>query len=138
MNKTHTCFIILLCCLLSAEAKDHKTTTGRNTVTENKGNSAQTKSLEGKTAPAFTLEGSDGEKHSLKDYIGKNVVIYFYPKDDTPGCTKEACGFRDLKKNLSSLNAVVLGVSSDSIASHNSFIEKFNLSFILLSDPDRK
>ena len=95
-------------------------------------------SLEGKKAPAFTLEGSDGKKHSIKDYAGKKVVIYFYPRDNTPGCTKESCGFRDLNKDLTDLNAVVLGVSKDSLASHDKFIEKFDLPFVLLSDPDTK
>lgn len=95
-------------------------------------------SLEGKKAPAFTLEGSDGGRHSLKDYAGKKVIIYFYPKDDTPGCTKEACGFRDLRRNLECVNAVVLGVSKDNLESHDKFIDKFNLPFVLLSDPDIK
>lgn len=93
-------------------------------------------SLEGKKAPAFTLEGSDGKMHSLKDYAGKRVVIYFYPKDNTPGCTKEACGFRDLNKQIADLNTVVLGVSKDSLTSHDKFINDFNLPFVLLSDPD--
>jgi len=93
-------------------------------------------SLEGKKAPAFTLEGSDGRKHALKDYAGKKVVIYFYPKDNTPGCTKESCGFRDLNKRIGGLNAVVLGVSRDSLESHDQFISDFNLPFVLLSDPD--
>ncbi len=95
-------------------------------------------SLEGKKAPAFTLEGSDGKTHSLKDYAGKRVVIYFYPKDDTPGCTKEACGFRDLTATITNLNTVVLGVSKDSLASHDQFIGKFDLPFVLLSDPEAK
>ena len=94
--------------------------------------------LEGKKAPAFTLAGSDGKMHSLKDYAGKRVVIYFYPRDNTPGCTKEACGFRDLGERFANLNAVVLGVSKDSLASHDKFIEKFNLPFVLLSDPNTK
>lgn len=94
------------------------------------------KSLEGRKAPAFTLEGSDGKTHSLGDYAGKRVVIYFYPKDNTPGCTKESCGFRDLSGQLGDLNAVVLGVSKDSLASHDKFIADFNLPFVLLSDPD--
>ena len=93
-------------------------------------------SLEGKKAPAFALEGSDGKKHSLKDYAGKKVVIYFYPKDNTPGCTKESCGFRDLNKKIGALNAVVLGVSKDSLKSHDKFISDFSLPFVLLSDPD--
>jgi thioredoxin-dependent peroxiredoxin len=91
--------------------------------------------LEGKKAPAFTLEGSDGMKHSLADYAGKSVVLYFYPKDNTPGCTKEACGFRDLRASLKKSNAVVLGVSKDSIDSHKKFAGKYKLSFTLLSDP---
>jgi len=93
-------------------------------------------SLEGKKAPDFTLEGSDGKKHSLKDYTGKTVIIYFYPRDNTPGCTKEACGFRDSIEDISGLNAVVLGVSKDSIASHNKFIGAFDLPFVLLTDPE--
>jgi len=91
--------------------------------------------LEGRKAPAFNLEGNDGKKHSLEDYRGKTVVLYFYPKDDTPGCTKEACGFRDLGASLKKSNAVVLGVSKDSIESHNKFASKYKLPFTLLSDP---
>ncbi|HSF56983.1 MAG TPA: peroxiredoxin [Candidatus Binatia bacterium] len=91
--------------------------------------------LEGKKAPAFSLEGSDGKKHSLADYAGKTVVLYFYPKDDTPGCTKEACGFRDLGASLKKSNAVVLGVSKDSVDSHKKFAGKYKLPFTLLSDP---
>ena len=92
--------------------------------------------LEGQTAPAFKLEGSDGKTHSLADYKGKIVVLYFYPKDDTPGCTKEACGFRDDFSKMAKLGAVVLGVSKDPVTSHQSFIRKFKLPFVLLSDPD--
>ena len=92
--------------------------------------------LEGKKAPAFSLEGSDGKKHSPADYAGKTIVLYFYPKDDTPGCTKEACGFRDLGASLKKSNAVVLGVSKDSIESHKKFAGKYKLPFTLLSDPD--
>jgi peroxiredoxin Q/BCP len=92
-------------------------------------------SLEKKKAPAFSLEGNDGKTHSLADYKGKTVVVYFYPKDNTPGCTKEACGFRDLNATLKKAGAVVLGVSKDSLDSHNKFIEKFKLPFVLLSDP---
>ena len=91
--------------------------------------------LEGKKAPAFNLEGNDGKKHSLEDYQGKTVVLYFYPKDDTPGCTKEACGFRDLGAALKKSNAVVLGVSKDGVESHNKFATKYKLPFTLLSDP---
>ena len=93
------------------------------------------KNLEGKKASAFSLKGSDGKKHALDDFRGRTVVLYFYPKDDTPGCTKEACGFRDMGSMLKKSGAVVLGVSKDSIASHNRFAEKYQLPFVLLSDP---
>jgi len=93
-------------------------------------------SLEGKKAPEFLLDGSDGLQHGLKQYAGKTVVIYFYPKDNTPGCTKEACGFRDHFKALTDSGVVVLGVSKDSIAAHNKFIANYTLPFVLLSDPD--
>jgi peroxiredoxin Q/BCP len=90
---------------------------------------------EGKAAPKFVLKASNGEKVALKDFIGKKqVVLYFYPKDDTPGCTKEACSFRDNIKSIEEKDAVVLGVSRDGIDLHNKFIEKFNLPFLLLSD----
>jgi peroxiredoxin Q/BCP len=92
-------------------------------------------SLEGKKAPEFTLAGSDGREHTLKEYAGRTVVIYFYPKDNTPGCTKEACGFRDLNPTLQGLGAVLLGVSRDSLKSHDKFIGDFGLPFTLLSDP---
>jgi thioredoxin-dependent peroxiredoxin len=93
---------------------------------------------EGKAAPAFTLTDADGKQVSLKDFAGKHVILYFYPKDDTPGCTKEACGFRDDWKALQKANAVVLGVSADGAASHQKFRSKYKLPFPLLSDPDRK
>ncbi len=93
-------------------------------------------SLEGKKAPDFSLEGSDGKQHTLKDYAGKTVIIYFYPKDNTPGCTKEACGFRDSYAELLDRGIVLLGVSKDSLASHGKFIGTFGLPFPLLSDPD--
>jgi peroxiredoxin Q/BCP len=93
---------------------------------------------EGKAPPAFTLEDADGKKISLGDFAGKNVILYFYPKDDTPGCTKEACGFRDDWKEIQKLNAVVLGVSADSGESHRKFAAKYKLPFPLLSDPGRK
>ena len=92
--------------------------------------------LEGKKAPAFSLAGSDGKTHSLADYKGKTVVMFFYPKDDTPGCTKEACGFRDYFAKMARMGATVLGVSKDSIESHKKFIGKFKLPFVLLSDAD--
>jgi peroxiredoxin Q/BCP len=92
--------------------------------------------LEGKAAPEFRLAGSDGNEHSLSQYRGKTMVIYFYPRDNTPGCTKEACGFRDNNALLAGLNVVVLGVSKDSLKSHDKFIKDFNLPFTLLSDPE--
>ena len=91
---------------------------------------------EGAAAPAFTLAGSDGKMHSLAEYRGKNVIIYFYPRDNTPGCTKEACGFRDQHQTLAAMNAVLLGVSRDSLKAHDKFIRDFSLPFVLLSDPD--
>ena len=91
---------------------------------------------EGDAAPEFRLPGSDGKEHSLSDYRGKTVIIYFYPRDNTPGCTKEACGFRDNHALLEGLNTVVLGVSKDSLKSHDKFIKDFNLPFTLLSDSD--
>jgi peroxiredoxin Q/BCP len=95
-------------------------------------------SLEGKIAPAFELEGTDGKRHSLKDYLGKTVIIYFYPKDNTPGCTKEACAFRDIYKTLQGMDVILLGVSKDNLKSHDRFIKDFGLPFVLLSDPDAK
>ncbi len=91
---------------------------------------------EGAAAPSFTLESSAGNKISLKDLKGKKVVLYFYPKDDTPGCTKEACSFRDGIGELKKLGAVVLGVSPDDVESHEKFIKKYNLPFDLLADTD--
>jgi peroxiredoxin Q/BCP len=93
---------------------------------------------EGKAAPAFTLPGPGGKKVALADYAGKNVIVYFYPKDDTPGCTKEACGFRDAWREIQYLDAVVLGISADDTASHAKFAAKYKLPFPLLSDGDRK
>lgn len=91
----------------------------------------------GSSAPKFTLPASTGESIALKDLIGKtNVVLYFYPKDNTSGCTKEACSFRDLKAEFEAAGATILGVSKDSLKSHGSFAEKFSLNFPLLSDED--
>lgn len=89
-----------------------------------------------KLAPDFKLIGSDGKEHSLSDYKGKNIVLYFYPKDNTAGCTTEACDFRDNIQSFHDLNAIILGVSRDSLASHDKFITKLSLPFVLLSDPD--
>ncbi|HEX3177804.1 MAG TPA: thioredoxin-dependent thiol peroxidase [Methylomirabilota bacterium] len=93
---------------------------------------------EGKKAPAFTLRDAGGRPVSLADFKGRDVVVYFYPKDDTPGCTKEACGFRDLWKELQRAGVAVLGVSADSPETHTKFASKYTLPFTLLSDPDRK
>lgn len=91
----------------------------------------------GNLAPDFTLMGSDGKEHKLSDYIGNKVILYFYPKDNTPGCTTEACDFRDNIDKITNQNAIVVGISKDNLNSHNKFIEKFNLPFILLSDEDK-
>ncbi|AXA37105.1 MAG: thioredoxin-dependent thiol peroxidase [Candidatus Sumerlaea chitinivorans] len=93
---------------------------------------------EGAIAPDFTLLASNGKNVSLSDFRGKWVVLYFYPKDDTSGCTREACSFRDNIKKLESLGAVVIGVSPDDLKSHDRFINKYSLPFLLLSDPDHK
>jgi peroxiredoxin Q/BCP len=89
---------------------------------------------EGKKAPAFALPNQNGEKVQLKDFAGKKLVLYFYPRDSTPGCTTEALGFRDAQKKLEKLNAAVLGVSKDSAAAHCKFIDKQGLNFDLLTD----
>lgn len=93
---------------------------------------------EGKAAPAFTLTNQDGETVSLDDLRGTDVILYFYPRDDTPGCTKEACAFRDFNKDIRALGTVILGVSPDSPESHQKFIDKYSLNFDLLSDPDKE
>ena len=93
---------------------------------------------EGKAAPLFTLNDADGNKVALKDLKGKNVVVYFYPRDDTPGCTKEACGFRDHWQEIQAADAVVLGISPDTEESHRKFRAKYDLPFTLLADPERK
>lgn len=93
--------------------------------------------VEGKQAPDFTLPDASGTPRSLSEFRGKNVILYFYPKDDTPGCTKEACGFRDLHGDFRGLNAVVIGVSPDPAADHQDFVEKYGLPFTLLCDEDK-
>lgn len=92
----------------------------------------------GDKAPAFTLTDASGRKVALGDFVGRNVILYFYPQDDTPGCTKEACGFRDAWSDLQDLGVVVLGVSADDAASHAKFAAKYRLPFTLLSDPERR
>jgi peroxiredoxin Q/BCP len=91
----------------------------------------------GTDAPAFTAKDTNGNTVSLSDFAGKTVVLYFYPKDDTPGCTKQACSFRDAQAQYQNKNVVVLGVSADDEASHQAFTEKFNLNFPLLADNDK-
>ena len=91
----------------------------------------------GDQAPAFTLDDQDGKPHSLADYADRTVVLYFYPKDDTPGCTKEACSFRDYFGSIEEAGAVVLGVSGDTAASHQKFRQKYGLPFPLLIDADK-
>jgi peroxiredoxin Q/BCP len=93
---------------------------------------------EGEAAPDFTLQADDGRTVSLRDYRGKNVVLYFYPKDGTPGCTREAIEFRDTAQKFEKEGAVILGVSKDSVASHQKFKQKHELPFTLLSDPEGK
>lgn len=90
----------------------------------------------GTKAPDFSLPDQDGVMHSLSQYRGKKVILYFYPRDNTPGCTKQACGFRDLYPQFTENGAVVLGVSKDSVASHKKFQEKYQLSFPILSDTE--
>ena len=93
---------------------------------------------EGNLAPDFTLESDTGETVSLTGFRGRPLVLFFYPRDDTPGCTKEACGFRDSWKTIQKANTVVLGVSADGAASHQKFRDKYRLPFRLLTDADRK
>src|SRR5262245_37646307 len=93
---------------------------------------------EGDKAPEFSAASNSGERLSLKDFKGKPVVLYFYPEDDTPGCAKEACGFRDAYAQFQKAGAVVLGVSTDPVKSHQKFVDKFSLPFPLLSDEEKK
>jgi peroxiredoxin Q/BCP len=93
---------------------------------------------EGDPAPDFSAAANGGGKISLADYKGRNVILYFYPKDDTPGCTKEACAFRDGFSEFKKRGAVILGVSTDSVKAHDKFVEKFTLPFPLLADEDKK
>ena len=92
----------------------------------------------GQAAPEFTLPDQDGKEHSLKEYRGAWVLLYFYPKDDTPGCTKEACAIRDDFPDFGAQKARVLGVSTDSVASHKKFAEKYSLPFTLLADEKKE
>lgn len=90
----------------------------------------------GAKAPDFTLPDAEGNSVSLSDFAGKKVVLYFYPKDNTPGCTRQACGFAGAFEKFKQIDAVVIGISKDSVASHKKFAEKYNLPFILLSDSE--
>ncbi len=92
----------------------------------------------GTKAPNFTLSDKDGNTVSLSDFAGKRVVLYFYPKDNTPGCTRQACAFSDAYEQFQRLNVVVIGISKDSVKSHQKFAEKYHLPFVLLSDPERQ
>ncbi len=92
----------------------------------------------GEKAPAFSLKSNAGEIVQLKDFLGKNVVLYFYPKDMTPGCTTQACDFRDRHEDFSSINAVIIGVSPDPVNRHEKFVEKHNLPFLLLADENHE
>ena len=92
----------------------------------------------GMKAPNFTLSDKDGNAVSLSDFAGKTVVLYFYPRDNTPGCTRQACAFVGAYEEFKALDVVVIGISKDSVASHVKFAEKYNLPFILLSDPERQ
>ena len=91
---------------------------------------------EGMQAPAFTLADKDGKMVSLSDFLGEKVVLYFYPKDNTPGCTRQACAFASAYSEFEKKNAVVIAISKDSVSSHEKFAGKYNLPFILLSDPE--
>lgn len=92
----------------------------------------------GMQAPNFHAQDQHGNTRSLSEFKGQNVVLFFYPEDDTPGCTKEACAFRDAMDRFEKANTAVLGVSTDDVDSHHAFVEKYNLPFTLLADPDRE
>lgn len=92
----------------------------------------------GSQAPDFELEDAQGIKHTLSEFKGRKVALYFYPRDNTPGCTRQACAFGNAYQELSDKNITVIGISKDSAASHANFIEKYNLPFLLLSDPEHK
>ena len=90
----------------------------------------------GTKAPSFSLPDQNGEIHTLEEYAGKKVILYFYPRDNTPGCTKQACGFGERYPQFMEKDAIVIGISKDSVKSHKKFEEKYNLPFTLLSDPE--
>jgi peroxiredoxin Q/BCP len=97
-----------------------------------------TQPVVGQPAPEFSLADADGRVHRLEEFRGQHVVLYFYPKDDTPGCTVEACDFRDHGADFAGRNAVIVGVSGDSSESHRRFMDKYGLPFLLLADPEKK
>ena len=90
----------------------------------------------GTKAPDFSLPDQNGVVHTLKEYAGKKIILYFYPKDNTPGCTKQACGFSERQPQFKEKGAIVIGISKDSVASHKRFVEKYGLDFTLLADPE--
>ena len=92
----------------------------------------------GEKAPNFKLSDKDGKEVSLSDFLGKKVVLYFYPKDNTPGCTRQACAFTEAYEEFKTKNIEIIGISKDSVASHVKFAEKYSLPFVLLSDPERQ
>jgi thioredoxin-dependent peroxiredoxin len=110
----------------------------RHQTPNNMANELTLKLQEGDPAPDFTAETNGGGKVSLADFAGKNVILYFYPRDNTPGCTKEACAFRDHWDDFKKKGAVVLGVSTDKVKSHDKFVAKYNLPFTLLADDEKK
>lgn len=128
MKVITTLLIVCMLMLWGCSAPDGKP----NTIKEIPMNQKQLQ--EGTKAPDFKAVTTFGDSVALSDYKGKNVILYFYPKDDTSGCTKEACSFRDAKEDIKALGAVVLGVSRDSVESHKSFTDKYNLNFPLLAD----
>ncbi|GFN33331.1 thioredoxin-dependent thiol peroxidase [Paenibacillus xylaniclasticus] len=103
-------------------------------MADRKGNKAEV----GKKAPDFTLDSSDGKPVSLSDYIGKKVILFFYPKDMTTACTQEACDFRDSHEQFAEQNAVIIGISTDDVARHNKFIAKYELPYVLLADTEHQ
>ena len=92
----------------------------------------------GMTAPGFTLQDKDGREVSLSDFSGRKVVLYFYPRDNTPGCSRQACAFAAAYNDFKKLDVAVIGISKDSVASHEKFAQKYSLPFVLLADPERK
>jgi peroxiredoxin Q/BCP len=122
----------------SSLPKLQKASLSKSVAVESKKTLSKPELKEGDMAPLFELRDQSGRLHALSEYRGKNIVLYFYPKDDTPGCTKEACQFRDDLHHYNQLNTLIFGVSFDDEASHQKFIEKFQLNFPLLADIEKK